>query len=205
MTEWTKIEDPLWEVDEFIDVVLDRAFILDILDKWGIEYAPCRSGDFSHRSKCPFPKHLDGGERTASLFISEEKNSFYCYGCNSGGNVINFVELYTGKPFHLAAKWLAGQVGITKDNVSDNLENVSRNRKRDPEEQVITHVFRTGIIIRNFLKDMRGSPNYQKIKEWSDRRFVKLDKFLNNLGDDDWEVAKKYYDKVADYLQRRQK
>ena len=91
VADWTEIHEPLWEIDEFIDVVLDKVFILDILDKYGVEYSACRTGDFSQRTKCPFPKHLDGSERTASLFISEEKNSFYCYGCNSGGNVINFV------------------------------------------------------------------------------------------------------------------
>lgn len=201
VTDWTDINEPMWEVDEFINVVLDKAFILDILDKWGIEYSACRTGDFSQRAKCPFPKHQDGGERTASLFISEEKNSFYCYGCNSGGNIINFVELYIGKPFHEAVKWLAKYAKITENDL-ENLEDFVR-VKRDPEKEIMTHVFRTGIEIRKFLNTAKGKRDYKEWCEWADKRFIKLDKLLT-LNDSEWEVAKNYHTKVVNYLKRRQ-
>ncbi|MBP6945187.1 hypothetical protein KBD61_04525 [Patescibacteria group bacterium] len=37
--------------------------------------------------KCPF--HLDN---TPSLALYEDTNSFYCFGCGKGGDVIRFVE-----------------------------------------------------------------------------------------------------------------
>jgi len=198
--DWTDINEPIWEIDEFIDVILDKAFILDILDKWGIEYSACRTGDFSQRAKCPLPRHLDGGERTASLFISEEKNSFYCFGCNCGGSIINFVSLYTGRPFHEAAKWLARYIKITNDDFENSGEFVRV--KRDPEKEVATHIFRTGTHIRKFLHSIRGDENYKKWCNWADRRFTKLDKLLNS---DDWKKAKAYHEQAVNYLKDKQK
>lgn len=45
-----------------------------------------------HKIKCKFPHHKGGNERTASLYIYEESNSFYCFGCNVGGSPIDFVS-----------------------------------------------------------------------------------------------------------------
>ena len=63
------IDEPILEIDGLIDSVLDKTCILDILDTWGIEYSPCRTGEFSHRTKCPLTLHSFGDERTASFFI----------------------------------------------------------------------------------------------------------------------------------------
>lgn len=53
---------------------------------------------------CPFHQ-----EKHPSFFIYPETNSFYCYGCNQGGNVINFVRLLYGYSFEEAIKYLIGE------------------------------------------------------------------------------------------------
>ncbi len=202
---WDQIEEPLLEIEGLLDVVLDKVNILDILDKWGIEYAACRTGEFTHRMKCPFPLHAFGDERTASFFVSEEQNKFYCFGCNSGGNVIDMVRLYAGKPFYESAKWLAQIAGVTDGNIDEeDLSGISRSKKRDPEQKVSTHVFRAGVEIRNFLNSIKGKKEYNEWKNWADKRFAKLDKYLDQLEDDDWKIAKDYYDKIVQYLKRKQ-
>lgn len=50
---------------------------------------------------CPFHK-----EKHASFNIYPDTNSFYCYGCKQGGNVINFVKLFYGYSFFEAVKYL---------------------------------------------------------------------------------------------------
>jgi len=52
---------------------------------------------------CPFHQ-----EKTPSFFIYPESNSFYCYGCNQGGNVINFVRLLYSYSFKEAVQYLFG-------------------------------------------------------------------------------------------------
>jgi hypothetical protein len=42
------------------------------------------------RAKCVFPDHVD---KTASLYVYPETSSFYCFGCNRGGDVIEFAKL----------------------------------------------------------------------------------------------------------------
>lgn len=54
-------------------------------------------------SLCPLHK-----ERSPSFYIYPESNSFYCFGCNRGGDLIKFVELYFGYDFKQAVKYLKG-------------------------------------------------------------------------------------------------
>ena len=53
---------------------------------------------------CPFHQ-----EKHPSFFVYPDTNSFYCYGCNQGGNVINFVRLLYGYSFKEAIKYLIGE------------------------------------------------------------------------------------------------
>jgi hypothetical protein len=48
-------------------------------------------------------------ERRPSFYIYPETNSCWCYGCNQGGNVINFVRLLHGYSFKEAVKYLIGK------------------------------------------------------------------------------------------------
>jgi hypothetical protein len=200
VVKWTEIDEPLLETDGLIDTLLDKICILDILDRYEVEYSICRTGEFSHRAKCPFPLHAFGDERTASFFASEDQNKFYCFGCNSGGSAIDFVILYEGKPFYEVAKSLARSMGITADDLDG--DNIVKKERRDPEHKISTHVFRTGVQIREYLNSIKGKQEYNKLCEWADKRFVTLDKYLE-LGDDDWKVAKAYHDKVVNYLKSK--
>ncbi len=56
---------------------------------------------------CPFHK-----EKTPSLMISPEKQSWYCFGCNQGGDLIKFVMQFENLEFYDALKILADKAGI---------------------------------------------------------------------------------------------
>ena len=53
---------------------------------------------------CPFHS-----EKHPSFYIYPETNSCWCYGCNQGGDVINFVRLLHGYSFKEAVKYLIGE------------------------------------------------------------------------------------------------
>lgn len=52
---------------------------------------------------CPFHQ-----ERHPSFYLYPDTNSFYCFGCNQGGDVIKFVELAFNYSFKEAVEYLKG-------------------------------------------------------------------------------------------------
>ena len=199
MNDWVDGDMPWVENENFPKAVVEKVAILELLDSFKLEYTPCSSGDFTHKMKCPFPIHADGQERTASCYVSETTNKFYCFGCNNGGSVIDFVKLYLGKPFGETLKWLGDFAGITSSDVSK--ETVPK-EKKDPEKTISVWVMRAGLEIRKHLENQKGKAKYNKWCEWSDRQFEKLDSFMN-LSDKEWETAKQYYDRLMIFLDTR--
>jgi len=197
--DWAEINDPWVEHETFPELIEEKANILDILDKMDIEYINSFSGEFSHKLRCPLPSHSSGNERTASMFICADKNSFYCFGCNSGGNVINFVMRMQGLPFYEALKWLAEAAGINGADVSDI---VIKKERRDPEKTVVFQTLRTGTLIRDQLASKKNSVDYNRWLVWADKRFKKLDIFLDTVEDKDWDVVNDYYCKIKSFIDR---
>ena len=66
-------------------------------------YEPNRQGFLN----CPFHS-----EKTASCKIYPKSNSFYCFGCGAGGDVIDFVRLLYGLDFRQACVRLEADFGL---------------------------------------------------------------------------------------------
>ncbi len=60
---------------------------------------------FHKKTKACCPFH---NEKTPSFFIYHETNSFYCFSCHTGGDVIRFLMLLEGLNFPEAVKRLGG-------------------------------------------------------------------------------------------------
>jgi DNA primase len=56
---------------------------------------------------CPFHK-----EKTPSFNVNQETQSFYCFGCHAGGDVISFIQLIEGLSFTEAMEKLAERAGL---------------------------------------------------------------------------------------------
>jgi DNA primase len=59
------------------------------------------SGGF--KGKCPLPDHED---ETESFNVNTEKNLFFCYGCQRGGDIFKYLSLMHGLNTEAAIKWL---------------------------------------------------------------------------------------------------
>jgi hypothetical protein len=197
--DWGEINEPWIEIDNFSKAILDKVYILDILDKYEIDYTRISAGNFTHKLRCPFPSHLSGQERTASLCISEKNNDFHCYGCNANGNIITFVMLLLGIPYNRALELLAKLGGVTSGDDLDE-ELLQPKEKIDPKHTIMPYIFDTGVLIREFLNDISESKDYLKWCKWATRQHKKLDYYLDTLSDEQWEVVKKYNNKVRKYL-----
>lgn len=64
---------------------------------------------------CPFH-----GEKTPSFNLYPETNSFYCFGCGSGGDVVTFIRKIENLSYIDAVKFLADRAGMSMPEQSYN-------------------------------------------------------------------------------------
>lgn len=187
----------IW-TESYPQIILDKVSFLDILDERGVEYWNSPAGDFTHKARCPLPVHDFGGERTPSFYINENTNKFYCFGCNSRGNLIDFVKDLENKTFDKSLEYLSQFAEL--DGVDlEKFDGLPKRRKKSPEEMVETHVFRAGIIIRDYLISVKDTPEYPRKCSWANKQFKRLDAFLD-AGDEACEEAKAYAEKLPRFL-----
>ena len=70
--------------------IIDQLKITDLADEYDIKLSYAGTGTFSHKCTCPHKDHKNGSERTMSMYIDSENNTFCCFGCGWGSNVIDF-------------------------------------------------------------------------------------------------------------------
>ncbi len=73
---------------------------------------------------CPFH-----GEKTPSFNLYPETNSFYCFGCGAGGDVITFIRRIENLSYIDAVKFLADRAGMSMPEQSFN-DTTSKQRVR---------------------------------------------------------------------------
>src|SRR3989304_7585351 len=59
------------------------------------------------KAKCPFHN-----EKTPSFFVSPDRGSYYCFGCQAKGDIFTFVQEFEGVDFKGALKTLAFRAGV---------------------------------------------------------------------------------------------
>ncbi|MDF2635161.1 MAG: primase, partial [Pelosinus sp.] len=89
--------------DEFIDRLRSESDIVSILS----DYVPLKKKGKNYWGCCPFHH-----ENTPSFSVTPDKGFFYCFGCQSGGNVFNFLMKIENISFFDAVKMLAQKMNI---------------------------------------------------------------------------------------------
>lgn len=87
--------------DRITDLMIERAKDTPIATLYDFENI--RSGHARYSARCPF--HT---EKTGSFFVYPN-NTFYCFGCQAGGDAITFVRKLNGYKFPEAVKFLINQ------------------------------------------------------------------------------------------------
>lgn len=200
--KWMDIDAPWFEVDGFSDFVSANVSIISIMDSLGIEYGACRSGEFTHRLRCPFVIHMDGMERTPSLYVSEEQNKFFCFGCHSSGGIFDFVSMYKGIPFFEAVKYVCfvGKIDLADESAMVGFE---KKEKRKPEETVFYYAHIINRDIKNFVDGFKNKKEYNYWRDWADKKFSNVDSMIDNLSNDDWQRAREYSNKITKFISEK--
>ncbi len=87
----------------FIDDLLDRTDIVDLIG----ERVDLRRAGSNHKARCPFHE-----EKTPSFSVNGDRQFYYCFGCNAGGNAIGFLMAYDHLDFVGAVSQLARRAGL---------------------------------------------------------------------------------------------
>ena len=102
---------------------ISERFIQELQDKVDIESVISSSISLKRRGKtlvglCPFHN-----EKTPSFTVYPESNSFYCFGCGAGGDVITFVRRMENLDYIEAVKAVAQMAGVAmpEDGYDDTL------------------------------------------------------------------------------------
>jgi len=89
--------------ENILNEIQDKCDIVEVISS----YVPLKQAGRNFRANCPFHH-----EKTPSFMVSPDKQIYHCFGCNSGGNVFNFIKEYEKIDFIEAVKMLAEKTGV---------------------------------------------------------------------------------------------
>lgn len=89
--------------DSFIDELLTRADIVDVIDR----RVPLKKSGREFQALCPFHD-----EKTPSFTVSPQKQFYHCFGCGAHGTALGFLMEFDGLDFPGAVEELASTVGL---------------------------------------------------------------------------------------------
>lgn len=95
------------------DQIKENLSITDVVST----YVRLEKSGSQFRARCPFHN-----ERTPSFYVSPERKSFHCFGCQAHGDIFTFVEKIENIPFFDALKILADRAGVSLKNTEQNKE-----------------------------------------------------------------------------------
>lgn len=112
-----------------------------------------RAGRIS-KGLCPFH-----GEKTPSFTVYPDTQSYYCFGCGSGGDVVTFIKNIENLDYLDAIKFLADRVGmdVPEENSYDNTINKRRLRMLEANREAAR-------FFHSCLGTKEGAVGYQYFK-----------------------------------------
>lgn len=118
-----------------VQEVKSRLDIADIVGEY-LQLKPAGSGSF--RALCPFHQ-----EKTPSFYVNRPRQSWHCFGCNKGGDMLSFIMDLEGMGFRDALEHLAQKAGVTlPDRTPADLERAGERKRLHEVNELAARFFR---------------------------------------------------------------
>lgn len=160
-----------------IKQIKDKIDITDLI----AEYIEIKPAGTNKKACCPFHN-----EKTPSLMINSERQSWHCFGCGKGGDIFTFVEEMEGMEFKEALKFLAEKAGVElTNNFKVEINSNKKNRLKDINLEATR-------FYHNFLLQMDSS---SKAREYLKNRGLSEDtteEWQIGYIPDQWDLLTKY-------------
>ncbi len=137
--------------DDFLQELRNRADIETTISS----YVNLKRAGRISKGLCPFH-----GEKTASFTVYPDTQSYYCFGCGNGGDVITFIKNIENLDYIDAVRFLADRVGIDMpdENNYDSTMNKRRLRMLEANREAAR-------FFHNCLKTNDGTIGYRYFKD----------------------------------------
>jgi hypothetical protein len=164
--------------DQELDAVRDRINILDYAVSSGVRF-PIRN-PYGRRGAinafCPFHQN----DRTPALAIYPDTNSFNCFSCKAGGDVIKFIMLKESLDFLGAVQYITGEIPNIERRVErqkrEGLERQAQEPQDDHTEAFCSTCQREPTSLEDFVEHAKWHRDRDEwIKKWWDTRGVSRD------------------------------
>lgn len=96
-----------------IEDIKSRISIIDVVSN----YIRLEKSGKQYKARCPFHN-----EKSPSFYVSTERNSYHCFGCNASGDIFKFLEKIENIEFKDALKILADRAGVVLDYKRENVD-----------------------------------------------------------------------------------
>ena len=106
---------------EIIEEIIARTDINDVIGS----YVTLKRAGSNMSGLCPFHS-----ERTPSFTVFSRTNSFHCFGCGVGGDVITFIMRAENLDYPSAVEFLATRAGVTIPQDKNDMSRMGMSRKR---------------------------------------------------------------------------
>jgi len=128
-----------------VEQIKERLDITDIIGS----YLKLDSAGSNFKARCPFHN-----EKTPSFFVSPSRQTYHCFGCNRGGDILSFVQEIEGLDFPGALKILADRAGVEIKRESSSV--------KSDKDKLFSALEETTIFFESNLKEQEKVIEYLK-------------------------------------------
>lgn len=138
----------------FINDLLARIDIVEIINA----SVPLKKSGNNFKACCPFHS-----EKTPSFTVNQQKQFYYCFGCNAHGTAIGFMMDYSGMGFVDTVEELATRAGM-------KVPRVQTSQTVEQAKHSAQHYELMELVVQHYCRQLKRSPQSQVVVDYLRRR-----------------------------------
>lgn len=159
------------------DEIKDRLDVVSVIS----DHVSLAQAGRNFKGLCPFHQ-----EKTPSFFVFPDRQSWRCFGCGSGGDIISFVMKREGLDFGTALKSLADRAGVS----------LPEKKRKGPEDGGSARLYAINEAAAQYYQELLlGSPAADQARAYVARRSLNPEtvrQFRLGYSLDEWDGLKRH-------------